>query len=224
MPELERYDALSPALTDMIGLGAGGHAKMCIELVRARGGSVRGLYVGPDDDTDSCVGVPVLGKDDAIPADDKPGAGFVGVGAVRASSLRRTLQERCRNHGFELPALVHPSARIADDVRVGPGAQIMPGAIINTGAEVHAGAVVNSGAVVEHDCRLAPFCHVASGARLGGDVVVGECAHVGLGATVLQGRRIGSMATVGGGATVIDAVDAETTVVGVPARRVDRNS
>jgi acetyltransferase-like isoleucine patch superfamily enzyme len=41
--------------------------------------------------------------------------------------------------------------------------------------------------VIEHDNQIGDFAHVAPGAVLAGDVVVGEAALIGAGAVVLPG-------------------------------------
>ena len=58
---------------------------------------------------------------------------------------------------------------------------------------------------------------------LGGTVTVGDGAFVGLGARVLPGITIGERATVGAGAVVHRDVPAGATMVGVPARPLDRS-
>jgi serine acetyltransferase len=47
---------------------------------------------------------------------------------------------------------------------------------------------------------------------------------IGTGAQVLQYLRIGKGATVGAGAVVTSDIPAGTTVVGVPARALERNN
>ena len=64
--------------------------------------------------------------------------------------------------------------------------------------------------------------HVCPGVHLGGNVVCEARAYVGIGASVVQGVRIGERAVVGAGAVVIRDVAADTTVVGCPARPVER--
>jgi acetyltransferase EpsM len=81
--------------------------------------------------------------------------------------------------------------------------------------------IVNVGATVSHNARLGDFATVAPGAHLAGNVHLGEGADIGIGASVTQGNTIGEWAIVGAGAVVIGDVEANTTVVGCPARVVD---
>ena len=84
------------------------------------------------------------------------------------------------------------------------------------------GAIVNTNASVDHDCVIGEFVHIAPGTAIGGDVVIGDGAFVGIGARILPGRRVGAGATVGAGAVVIHDVPDGATVVGIPARPLER--
>ncbi|MFB6090865.1 MAG: DapH/DapD/GlmU-related protein [Halobellus sp.] len=77
-------------------------------------------------------------------------------------------------------------------------------------------------AVVGYDSVL--LCHefLQDEYRLG-EVVVGDRAMIGAKAVILPGVRIGEGAQVGANSLVTRDVPPETTVVGVPARPVDRD-
>jgi len=83
--------------------------------------------------------------------------------------------------------------------------------------------ILNSGCRVDHDCKLQDFVHVAPGAVLCGDVVVGEGSFIGAGATVLPGVKIGSWSTIGAGSVVTRDVSSNALVVGIPARVIKTN-
>ena len=204
--------------TPVIVVGAGGHAMVSIEVLRAAGYTVRGCvasHVGAPEGL-ARLGVPVLGT-----AHDLPGllgdnaAVFVAVGANEA---RQRLVEQARDAGADLVPAISPVASVSASASVGAGALVMPGAIINALASVGVGAIVNTGAVVEHECVVGDWAHIAPGAVLAGNVTIGEGTLVGVGARVIPGRRVGRWAVVGAGAVVIEDVPDGATVVGVPAR------
>jgi UDP-perosamine 4-acetyltransferase len=211
----------------VLGLGAGGHAKVVLEILAATDAQVVGLLDARDDLWGSLVlGVPVLGGDDLLPTQYESGVRhtFIGLGGAGDTDPRRRLYERALDHGFQVVDAVHPQATVSASASVGRGVTIMAGAIVNADAALGENVIVNTGAIVEHDCWIGSHVHVASGARLAGSVNVDEGAHIGLGASVNPGIRIGRGAIVGSGAVVVRDVADGDVVVGVPARVLRRGA
>lgn len=206
----------------VVGIGAGGHAQVLIDVLRLRG---QCDIVGLTDSNSALwgttvLGVPVLGDDSLLPMLREQGVegAFIGVGGIGDNGPRRRLYEKATEIGFEVVPVIHPTAIIATRVTIGRGPIIMAGAIINAAARIGDNVIVNTGAIVEHDCVIGHHAHIATGARLASTVQVGEGAHIGIGASIRQCIRIGPNAIVGAGAVVVRDVLEGLTVVGVPAR------
>jgi UDP-perosamine 4-acetyltransferase len=211
------------ASAEVLVLGAGGHALVCIEVLRSAGYPVTTCLARTPRSAAALerLGVQVVGRDDQL-SDYVPrrySSVFVAIGnnSARGARIRDV-----RSLGGSLPAAVSPDAHMSVSAEIGPGALVMPGAVVNALAVVGAGAIVNTGALIDHECHIGDLAHVAPGAALAGSVAVGEGALVGIGARIAPGRRIGAWATVGAGAVVIDDVPRGDTVVGIPARPFQR--
>lgn len=208
--------------TRVLGVGAGGHAKVVLDILATRDGyDVVGLLdADPANVGTSMYGVPVLGGDDLLEREYHGGVShaFIGLGGAADTGPRRRLYDHVRSVGFDVVSAVHPSAIVSPSALVGRGATIAAGAVVGPDAALGENVIVNSAAIVDHDCRVGDHVHVAIGARLASGVVLEDGVHVGAGATVLQGRRVGTCAIVGAGAVVTRDVDPGTVVVGVPAR------
>ena len=200
-------------------VGAGGHAKVCVESLRDCGHDVVGAVTSDGEPVEG-FGVDVVASDadlrgalDAVGAD----AVFVAVGdnAARAAVVGRAVAD-----GLVLVNAVSRFAMVSSSAVLADGVAVMAGAVINAGTSVGRGAVINSRAGVDHDCTIGEGAHVAPGAVVCGGVSVGAGALVGVGARVLPNRTVGDGAVVGGGAVVVDDVVAGVTVVGVPARPI----
>jgi UDP-perosamine 4-acetyltransferase len=205
-------------------VGAGGHALVCVEVLRLAGHTVMGCLArgGGESAPLSAVGVDVVGSDDALPA--RAAAGVAVFVAVGDNSSRQRLLAVARQAGAQIVTAVSPSAVVSPSARIEDGSLVMPGAVVNALARIGVGVIINSSAVVEHECRIGEFAHVSSASALAGNVTVGEGAFLGVGARVLPGRRVGAWATVGAGAVVVDDVPDGLTVVGVPARPLVRRA
>jgi len=206
----------------IIGIGAGGHAKVLIDALE-RTGEYRILgLIGVREELDGAgvLGVPLLGGDEQLPDLYKQGVrhAFIAVASVTDTPHNKRLFDFVRGLGFEVITIVHPAAIVGKGVRLGQGDRVMAGAILNPDCVLGNNVVINTAAIVEHDCRIEDHAQVAPGARLAGGVQVGEGSIVGIGATVIQGVRIGRYAVVGAGAVVLHEVPDSVTVVGIPAR------
>ena len=206
----------------VIGLGAGGHAKVVIETLRLVGGyELAGLVDSKRELWGTEVlGVPVLGDDSLLPRLYDEGArhAFIGLGSAGDTRPRRRLYEQACRQGFQIVPAIHPQAIISPSAQIGQGPTIMAGAIINAAARLGDDVIVNTGAIVEHDCVIGSHVHIATGARLASTVHVGDGTHIGVGAIVRQCIHIGRHSIVGAGAVVVDDVPDGVVVVGVPAR------
>lgn len=200
----------------MVVVGAGGHAKVVVELARDNGFDVVGCT---DRNTDgpAVVGAPVIGDDSTLAALFASGIGFAAVG-LGANALRLKVGRQLQAIGFALPPLVHSSATVSPSVRLGSGVAVMAGAVINAETSVGDFSVVNTRAGVDHEGVIGHGAHIGPGASLSGSVNVGDEAFVGVGATVLPGVCIGKAAMLGGGSVAIRDIPAGATAVGAPAR------
>jgi sugar O-acyltransferase (sialic acid O-acetyltransferase NeuD family) len=217
----------APSLDKVVGIGAGGHAKVIIEIVRAHGNfEISGLVdADPKLWGTKQLGIPVLGPDDLLPNlfDSGIRLAFIGVGSIGQSDIRKILYEKVHQLGFQIIPCLHPNSVVSPSAVLGDGTIVMAGALVNATAQIGVNVIVNTGAIVEHDCILEDHCHIAPGAQLGSTVFIGEGAHIGIGASVRQGIRIGRNAVVGAGAAVVSDVPKNTVVVGVPARLLRRS-
>ncbi len=209
-------------MKQVVGVGAGGHARVIIEILQLRGETEIVGLTDPDPVlwNTQVAGIPIIGTDDELAALVERGvqSAFIGVGGVGDNSRRRRLYERVCGLGFEPLTIVHPQAIVSATAAVERGVMVFAGAIINPNARVGENVIVNTGVIVEHDCEIAAHVHIASGAVLCGGVRVSESAHIGAGATILQGITIGASAIVGAGAVVVKNIPARMVVVGSPAR------
>lgn len=208
--------------------GGGGHGRVVADLVRAAGHRVAG-YVDCDPARLGETVEPGGGRVVVTEAEflllaaagqcANGAAGItlaVGDNRARQGCLRRV-------PGLFAPALVHPSAVVSPSATLGRGTVVLPLAAVNAAACLGGAVIVNTAAVVEHDCVLGDGVHVSPRAVLAGGVRVGERAWIGAGAVVIQGVRVGRDAVVGAGAVVIRDVPEGMTVVGNPARPIQRS-
>jgi len=206
----------------VVGLGAGGHAKVVIEILQLEDQYELIGLLDPKSDLrgELVLGVPVLGGDEQLAMLKARGVKCFFVGLASTSDLgpRRRLYEFALGHGMKPVTAIHPNAIISPSAVLGTGATVMAAAVINAGARLGDNVIVNTGAIVEHDCVIGNHVHIATGAKLSGGVIVGDETHIGAGVVVRQYVRIGIGALIGAGAVVVKDIPDGQTVIGNPAR------
>ncbi|WP_202928973.1 acetyltransferase [Chitinophaga agri] len=195
--------------------GAGGHAKVILELLELNGLSCTGIY-------DEYAGKKqLLGYTVSEILDDaykQPGAALII--AVGNNKIRKQL---AYSLAAEWGMVIHPAANISSRSSIGKGSVVMAGVSINSEASIGQHCIINTNSAVDHDCRIDDYVHISPNAALAGSVQVGEGTHIGIGATVIQGIKIGKWATVGAGTVVIRDIPDYATVVGNPGRIIRIN-
>ncbi len=214
---------------DLIIVGAGGHGREVLGLVRALNAAVDDPpwhLLGFADDADLDADAQArLERIDSWVACRIDGIAQVARDPVVATvalgdpAVRRAVTERVVAAGVAIaPALVHPSATTGPDVRLGAGVVVAAGSHLTTNVDLAAGVQVNVGCSLSHDVALGSHTTLSPGCRLTGGVDVGEDVFFGVGAVVGPRVTIGSGARVGAGAVVLHDVEPGVTVHGAPAR------
>jgi len=197
--------------------GAGGHAKVVIDVLRAQGVEVEAC-LSPDAPAGELLdGVPVLDEISGLEALLAAGrrVAFVAIGD---NSVRMRVATRARARGLTLINAVSPSAIVAPDVKFGSGILVVHGAVINAATVIGDDAIVNTAASIDHDGLIGRGAHIAPGSHLAGNVTVGDGAFLGIGTVVIPGRLIGDRAVLGAGSVVIRDIAAGRRAWGNPAR------
>lgn len=211
-----------PQTGPLVIIGGGGHAVVVLEAARLCATRVFGFY---DDDPRAPLAHGELSTGWLGTMHDvasSAGQSFIlGVGDI---PLRQRLLTQLDRISIMPSTVIHPSAQVAHSAIIEPGVYIGPQCVVHARARIDAHAIINSGAIVEHDCEIGVNTHIAPRACVGGGVRVGENTLVGLGASIIPGVSVGSGCIVGAGAVVIHDVPVAWTVVGVPAKPIQKTS
>lgn len=109
---------------------------------------------------------------------------------------------------------------IGDDVEIGRNTCIDTGVFGET--IIGDGTKIDNLVHIAHNVSIGKNCLIVAGAIIGGSVTIGDNCFIGIGAMIRDGVIIGDDVTIGMGAVVINDVADGLTVVGNPAKILER--
>lgn len=202
----------------VVVLGAGGHAKVIIELLRGMGYDV--VKCVSSHEQEAILGVPVVTPEmpelRRLRRDGVTNA-FIAIGS---NAVRRALANTILELDFKYPNAIGRSAVISPSATLGFGIAVMEGAVVNACVTIGNHAIINTNASIDHDCNVREFCHVAPGCTLAGTVSVGAHSFLGARTVAIPGVKMPEHTTTGAGTVVVRDLEAPGTYVGTPARRI----
>ena len=186
-------------------VGAGGHARACIDVIEREGCfSIKGLVGFPKEVGSRIFDYPVLGTDeDLLTLLGDCANALIAVGQIKTPDPRIRLFDLLQQNNCVLPIIVSPRAYVSLHANLQAGTIVMPGAVINAGAVVGKNCIVNSQSLVEHDVVIADHCHVATAATINSGVRIGTGTFIGSNSSVKQGLSIGDRCIIGMGQQVL---------------------
>jgi sugar O-acyltransferase (sialic acid O-acetyltransferase NeuD family) len=207
----------------VVVVGAGGFGREALDVVQAvnaAAGSPVWEVLGVVDDNPSAVnlarlasrGIHCFGGVDELPGDVQV---VLGIGSP---AVRRRIHEELASRGFTFARLVHPTAVLGSEARIGAGAVICAGVSVGTNVTLGEHVHLNPHAVIGHDTTIGDHVSINPNATVSGDCHIGDEVLIGAGAVVLQQLTVGRGAVIGGAACAVADVPSGATVVGVPAR------
>ena len=191
-------------------VGAGGHARACIDVIEQEARfSIKGLVGLPYEVGSSILGYPVLGADEDLPAliSDCVNV-LVAIGQIKTPEPRLRVFDFLSQNSAVFPIIISPRAYVSVHAKLNSGTIVMHGAVINAGVKAGKNCIINSQALVEHDAIIGDHCHISTSAIINSGVFVGKGTFIGSNSSVRQGINIGENCLIGMGQNVL--ADCET--------------
>lgn len=200
--------------------GLGGYGREVASFAR-RMGEVWFVTDTLDDHGTQVHGIPVIGFRELAER------GLPTCIAVANATVRRRLADKCRDADIPEGSIFAPTAILGDDVVVGSGAIISDMTICTSDVRIGCQFHANIYSYIAHDCVIGDYVTLAPRVSINGNTIIEDEVYIGTGAVLRQGTpdhplRIGRGAVVGMGAVVTKDVAAGVTVIGNPARRLER--
>ncbi len=147
--------------------------------------------------------------------------------AIADSITREKIFQKCAMSQIQLTNIIANQSFVSDEVKFGHGIILQPFTSITSNAIIGNGFHANIYSYVAHDCIIGNFVTFAPSVKCNGNIHIGDHAYIGTGAIIRQGNDekplvIGAGAVIGMGAVVTKDVAPGVTVIGNPAKVLDR--
>lgn len=150
-------------MKEYIIIGNGGYSKIVADLITKTGGNI----------------VQICESDDEYNEQLFPNAEVVI--AIGNNEIRKKIASKVKH---KHTILIHPTAVIANEVKIGEGTVVLANAVIQADAQIGCFTIVQSNATIDHEVILEDFVMIYPGAYLGGQ------AKITVGKTILPNEVV----------------------------------
>ena len=188
-------------MDEIILIGAGGHARSCIDVIEMDGRfKIAGLIEKDETTIQDNLGYPIIGTDADLPSlRSEFTFSLITIGQIKSYKKRYQIYLRLIELDYKLPVIISPRAYVSKHSKIGDGTIIMHNSIINANSIIGKNCIINNKVLIEHDANIGDNCHISTGAIINGNVNVGFQSFVGSGVVTKQSISIGNNCIVGAG-------------------------
>lgn len=136
---------------------------------------------------------------------------------VKKAEIIKRIQEA--NKSISFPVILNIKSQVSKHAVLGEGCIVAhPFNKISPGVYIGKHVWINTGCRMGHNVKVGDYSTIYSGINIGGETYIGQECLIGSGVTIKPGVMIGDGVTVGAGSVVVKNVPDHATVVGNPAR------
>lgn len=140
--------------------------------------------------------------------------------AIADPKAKIAVAEELENRGAKFLNLIHPTAMIGKHVQIGKGCVVCPRVILTCDIKIGDFVLLNLGVTVGHDAIIGNGCTINSHSDVTGCVSLGTGVFLGSHAVITPSVKVKDYAKIGAGSVVVTQVKSDTTVFGIPAKKI----
>ena len=146
-----------------------------------------------------------------------PDTNDIFICALGNPKVKKNVVETLLSRGAKFERLVHPTAYVGRNVKMGTGCVVCPNCVVTCDNQLGDFVMLNVGTSVGHDAQISSWVTISSHCDITGFVKIREGAFLASSVVVIPSSSVGEWATVGVNSSVIAKVGNNTTVYGNPA-------
>lgn len=134
--------------------------------------------------------------------------------------IKQKVVEKLLSKGAKFTNLIHPTALIFENTKIGKGNIISANCVISNEVEIQNHIGINLACTIGHNVLIEDFCQLSSQCDLTGHVKLKTAVFLGSKVCIIPNVTVEENANVGAGSVVIRKVKAGQSVFGNPAKKI----
>lgn len=207
--------------SSVIIIGAGGFALNVANVVLGSGMSII-AFVDDAKSGDDLLEIPIITKKQCVDNYQKLNL-IVAIGDNYIRE-RVSLEYKSSLPKAKFPTLIHPTAVVGVNTKIGEGTVVMP--LVNVGPNSIVGnfCILNTLSSISHDCEMKSYSSIAPRVVTGGNVIIGHRSAISIGSTIKHNIGIGKDVIIGANSYVNKQVSNNVVAYGSPCKFVRKRN
>ncbi len=139
-------------------------------------------------------------------------------GSPTSFKKRREIIDSLKLPDNKFTTVIHPSASIGINAKIGINSLILAGVVITSNAIIGDHVCILPNTVIHHDSKIGNYSIIGSGVGIAGNTNVGKNCYIGSGSNLINGINIGDFSLVGLGSNVTKSFSQHSKIAGNPAK------
>jgi len=199
----------------IIIIGAGGFGREVYQWCKAAFTSseytIKGfLSPNPRDLDGYTIDAPILGSEETYSIQENDYFVF----AIGSVETKKKIISKMKAQGAQFLTVIHPTAIIADNCKIGEGVVICPFVILTDSNVIGNFAMLNIYSSCGHEAQVGDFSIMSPYATLNGGAILEEGVFMATHTIVTNSRRVGAGSIIGANSLVMHDVPAASKVIG----------
>ena len=145
---------------------------------------------------------------------------YVGLGYRHLKKRAEVLRD-LKALGRSVPSFIHPSCYVRE-AKIGDGAVLYPLCNLGEGVVLEDGVILNNSVTLSHHTFVGESSYLSPSVTTSGGVRIGKHSFLGTGVLISDGVTLGEGTRVGIGSVLTRNCPANASVIGNPARQLER--
>lgn len=171
----------------------------------------------PENQGKEFYGVKVIGK--LTDATNFTDAFFVnGIGSPLNFWKKEVIINKTSIPLKRFETIIHPSAVVSKMATIGFGTVVLQGVVIASNVKIGNHVIILPNAILSHDDAIGDYTCITGGVCISGGVIIGRSCYLGTNSSIIGNISIGDNSMIGMGSVVLNNVDANSVMIGNPAK------